>query len=54
MEHPRSGMCSPPDSVPLLQLLMRSIGAKKVAEVGVFTGAAALPAAWQQDPLFWT
>lgn len=32
-------MCSPPDSVAVLQQLLRLVGAKKVIEVGVFTGA---------------
>ena len=38
MEHPISGMCSPPDAVPLLQFMLRAINAKKVVECGVFSG----------------
>ena len=38
MEHERKGMCSPPDSIPLLQMLVRLTNARKVVEVGVFTG----------------
>lgn len=38
LQHPRAGMCSPPDSVAVLQQLLRLVGAKKVIEVGVFTG----------------
>lgn len=38
MQHARSMMCSPPASVPLLQMVVRLTNAKKVAEVGVFTG----------------
>ena len=35
----RSGMCSPPDSIPLLQMLVKLTQAEKIVEVGVFTGA---------------
>lgn len=42
MKHRRAGMCSPPDSIPLLQLLVQLVNAKKIVEVGVFTG--------EQDP----
>ena len=35
----RSGMCSPPDSIPLLQMMVKLTQAKKIVEVGVFTGA---------------
>jgi len=42
LQHPRAGMCSPPDSVAVLQQLLRLVGAKKVIEVGVFTGYTAL------------
>lgn len=38
MEHSKKGMCSPPDSIPLLQMLVRLTNAQKVVEVGVFTG----------------
>lgn len=38
MTHKRAGMCSPPDSIPLLQLLVQLLSAKKIVEVGVFTG----------------
>ena len=38
MKHARKGMCSPPDSIPLLQMLVRLTQAKNVVEVGVFTG----------------
>lgn len=41
MEHTRAEMCSPPDSVPFLQLMMKLVNAKKVVEVGVFTGTHA-------------
>ncbi len=43
MKHRRAGMCSPPDSIPLLQLLVQLVNAKKIVEVGVFTG--------EQDPI---
>ena len=39
MKQSRSGMCSPPDSIPLLQMMVMLTQAKKVVEVGVFTGA---------------
>jgi predicted O-methyltransferase YrrM len=35
-------MVSPPDTVALLQLLMRLTGARNALEVGVFTGFTAL------------
>ena len=35
-------MVSPPDTVALLQMLMRLTGARKAVEVGVFTGFTAL------------
>lgn len=38
MNHPISGMCSPPDSVPLLQFLVRAVNAKRIVECGVFSG----------------
>ena len=34
-------MCSPPDSIPILQMLVRITNARRVVEVGVFTGCAA-------------
>ncbi|CAL8470927.1 g10469 [Coccomyxa elongata] len=42
MKHRRAGMCSPPDSIPLLQLLVHLVNAKKIVEVGVFTGYTSL------------
>lgn len=36
----RPGMCSPPASIPLLQMLVKLTQASKVVEIGVFTGAA--------------
>lgn len=36
--HTRSGMCSPPDSIPLLQMMIKLTQARKIVEVGVFTG----------------
>ena len=36
--HTRSGMCSPPASIPLLQMMVKLTQAKKIVEVGVFTG----------------
>ena len=39
---PVSRMVSPPDTVALLQMLMRLTGARKAVEVGVFTGFTAL------------
>ncbi len=37
MRQKRSGMCSPPDSIPLLQMMVKLTQAKKIVEVGVFT-----------------
>lgn len=42
VKHEWGGMCSPPDSIPLLQLLVQLLHAKKIAEVGVFTGESSL------------
>ncbi|EIE20229.1 O-methyltransferase family protein [Coccomyxa subellipsoidea C-169] len=42
MKHARAGMCSPPDSIPLLQLMVQLLNAKKIVEVGVFTGYTSL------------
>ena len=39
---PRSGMMSRPESDALLQLLIKLTGAKRVIEIGTFTGAGAL------------
>lgn len=39
---PNAGMQSSPDQVQFMQLLIRLIGAKRVLEVGVFTGYSAL------------
>lgn len=36
--HQRGGMTSPPDSIAILQLLVKLSNAKTVIEVGVFTG----------------
>ena len=38
LKHRRGGMCSPPDSIPILQMLVRLTNAQRVVEVGVFTG----------------
>lgn len=35
-------MCSPPDAVAIHQMVARLVDAKKVVEVGVFTGYTAL------------
>lgn len=51
MQHERAGMCSSPEVGHLLAFLVRLMGAKRVLEVGVFTGysglkmASALPEA---------
>lgn len=42
LAHPYAGMVSPPDSVAILQQLLRLVGAKLVIEVGVFTGYTTL------------
>jgi predicted O-methyltransferase YrrM len=42
MQHPRVGMCSPPDSIPILQMLAKLTEARLIVEVGVFTGYATL------------
>lgn len=42
LAHPRAAMCSPPDSVAILQQLLRLVGAHVVVEVGVFTGYTTL------------
>ena len=42
MQHPRVGMCSPPDSIPILQILAKLTEARLIVEVGVFTGYATL------------
>ncbi|CAL5228799.1 g11996 [Coccomyxa viridis] len=42
MKQGRRGMCSPPDSIPLLQMMVKLTQAKKIVEVGVFTGYTAL------------
>ena len=39
LKHPQSIMCSPPESVPVLQILLQLMKARTVVEVGVFTGA---------------
>ena len=50
MQHPRLGMCSPPDSIPILQMLARLTDARLVIEVGVFTGYATLGMALALPP----
>ena len=42
LKHKRGLMVSPPDSIPILQLLLKLTNAKKVVEVGVFTGSSSL------------
>ena len=39
MKHRQAGMCSQPASIPLLQMLVKLTAAKRIVEVGVFTGA---------------
>jgi len=43
--HPRRGMAGAPEVIQLNQNLMRSIHAKRVLDIGVFTGISALAAA---------
>lgn len=43
MARPCAGMCSPPASIPLLQMIVKLTGAKKIGEVGFFTGASPPP-----------
>jgi len=50
MMQKRSGMCSPPDSIPLLQMLVKLTQAEKIVEVGVFTGYTALGMALALQP----
>ena len=45
MEHTRSAMMGAPEVLQLNQLLLRSIQAKKVLDIGVFTGSSTLSAA---------
>jgi predicted O-methyltransferase YrrM len=45
MKHPRSFMLGAPEVLQLNQMLIRAIGAKKVLDVGVFTGSSSLSAA---------
>jgi len=40
--HPRAGMQIPPDQGQLMALLVRALGARKILEVGVFTGYSSL------------
>ena len=40
MKQGRRGMCSPPESIPLLQMMVKLTQAKKIVEVGVFTGVS--------------
>eukprot|EP00898_Chlorokybus_atmophyticus_P007359 jgi/Chlat1/7624/Chrsp64S07101 len=44
------GMCSPPDNVAFLQMIVRMVGAKNIVEVGVFTGYTALGMAAVMPP----
>ncbi len=41
LKHPRAGMVSPPDSIAILQMLAKLVDAKKILEIGVFTGPGA-------------
>lgn len=41
LQHPRAGMVSPPDSIAILQMLAKLVGASNILEIGVFTGPAA-------------
>jgi len=45
MEHPRARMQGAPEVLQLTANLMRSIGAKRVLDIGVYTGCSALSAA---------
>lgn len=45
LEHSRSNMMGAPEVLQLNQLLMRTLNAKKVIDVGVFTGMSTLSAA---------
>jgi len=45
LKHPRSGMLGAPEIISLNGLLIRSLGGKKVLDIGVFTGASSLAAA---------
>ena len=45
LKHRRSVMMGAPEVLQLNQLLIRAIGAKKVLDVGVFTGSSSLSAA---------
>ncbi|KAK4307976.1 hypothetical protein Pmani_020302 [Petrolisthes manimaculis] len=45
LKHTESGMLSSPDSLQLIANLIQAIGAKKVLDVGVFTGVSSLSAA---------
>jgi len=45
LQHSRSRMMGAPEVISLNALLMKSLAAKKVIDVGVFTGASSLAAA---------
>ena len=45
MQHSRGGMMGAPEVVGMNALLIRSLAAKKVLDIGVFTGASSLAAA---------
>jgi len=45
LEHPRKMMMGDPTTINMNSLLIKSLGAKKVIDVGVFTGASSLAAA---------
>jgi hypothetical protein len=38
LKHPRAGMASPQDSIAILQMMVHLTQARKVIEIGVFTG----------------
>jgi len=45
LQHPRARMLGAPEVISLNGLLIKSLGAKKVLDIGVFTGASSLAAA---------
>ena len=50
IEHPQAIMMGAPEIVNLNALLIRALGAKKVIDIGVFTGASSLAAALALPP----